>query len=237
MTIFIRKKVCFVIVFALAILLMLSGSAEYILAQESLNLYAKSYALTDGDTGRLLQGKDASNPMSNASTTKILTCIVALENVKTDDVVTISEKAASQPKVRLGIKEGETYRLEYLLYGLMLESFNDCAVAIAEHVAGSTEDFAEMLNKKAKEIGCTDTYFITPNGLDAEDRNGFHHSTAYDLCKIMAYCTWESPMKEEFLHITQTRNYASFVNRNAFLEQMEGVLSGKTGFTNKARLW
>lgn len=210
------------------------NSAEVYLAEENLSMYSGSYALMDGKTGRVLTGKQENNPMANASTTKILTCIVTLENCNLDETVTISANAASQPKVRLGMSEGEQYLLKDMLYGLMLESYNDCAVAIAEHVAGSTENFAKLMNEKAKEIGCEDTYFITPNGLDAEDKNGFHHTTASDLCRIMAYCTWESPNKDMFLEITQTRNYGAFVNRNAFLNQMDGVLSGKTGFTNKA---
>lgn len=203
-------------------------------AEENLSMYSGSYALLDGDSGRVLVGKEETIPMANASTTKILTCIVALENCEIDEVVSISKNAASQPKVHLGMKEGEQYSLKDMLYALMLESYNDCAVAIAEHVAGTTENFAKMMNEKAVEIGCVDTYFITPNGLDAEDEVSFHHTTAADLCKIMAYCTWESPKKEQFLQITQARNYASYVNRNAFLNQMDGVLSGKTGFTNKA---
>lgn len=209
---------------------------------EAISMYSGSYALIDGDTGRILIGKEADIPMANASTTKILTCIVALESCNMEDILTISANASSQPKVRLGMKEGETYPLKDMLYGLMLESYNDCAVAIAEHVSGNVKEFSKKMNAKAKEIGCKDTYFITPNGLDAEDEMGFHHTTAEDLCKIMAYCTWQSSMKEEFLKITQTRNYQgssngkeySFTNHNAFLNQMEGVLSGKTGFTNQA---
>ena len=203
-------------------------------AEENLSMYSGSYALTDGDSNRILRGKNEEEPMANASTTKILTCIVALELGSLEDKVEISVNASSQPKVRLGMKAGETYKLEELLYGLMLESYNDCAVAIAEHIAGSTEEFARLLNEKAKEIGCTDTYFITPNGLDASDEYSFHHTTAFDLCKMMAYCTWNSPKSKEFLKITQTRNYGDYTNRNIFLNQMEGVLSGKTGFTNKA---
>ena len=203
-------------------------------AKDHISMYSGSYALMDAATGRVLKGKEETSPMANASTTKILTCIVTLENCNLEEKVEISPYAASQPRVKMGIQEGEKYTLKDLIYGLMLESYNDCAVAIAEHVAGSTEEFAKMLNEKAKEIGCKDTYFITPNGLDAEDENGFHHTTAEDLCKIMAYCTWDSPQKDAFLQITQTRNYASFVNRNAFLNQMDGVLTGKTGFTNKA---
>lgn len=211
-------------------------------AEENLSMYSGAYALMDGEMGRVLTGKEENTPMANASTTKILTCIVTLENCDLNEMVIISSNAAAQPKVHLGMKENEQYPLKDMLYGLMLESYNDCAVAIAEHVAGSTKAFAVMMNDKAKEIGCKDTYFITPNGLDAEIKDDFHHTTAADLCKMMAYCTWESPMKEMFLKITQTRNYSgssngksySFVNRNAFLNQMDGVLSGKTGFTNKA---
>ena len=229
-----RRSIMIQLIVCIFICTIMGGRPDFFWAEENLSMYSASYALADGDTGRVLKGKKEEEPMANASTTKILTCIVTLENCSLEEVVTVSAKAVSQPKVRLGMKEGATYTLKELLYGLMLESYNDCAVAIAEHVAGSTEAFAKLLNQKAKEIGCKDTYFITPNGLDATDEYGFHHTTASDLCRMMAYCTWESPQKEEFLKITQTRNFGSFVNRNSFLNQMEGVLSGKTGFTNKA---
>jgi D-alanyl-D-alanine carboxypeptidase (penicillin-binding protein 5/6) len=131
-----------------------------------------------------------------------------------------------------------------MLYGLMLESYNDCAVAIAEHVAGNTENFAKLLNNKAKELGCKDTYFITPNGLDAEDEKGIHSTTAGELAKIMSYCICESSKKEEFLQITGTANYKfsniegtrtfQCQNRNSFLDMMNGAISGKTGYTGKA---
>jgi len=131
-----------------------------------------------------------------------------------------------------------------MLYALMLESFNDCAVVIAEHIAGSVEDFAALMNQKAKEIGCLDTYFITPNGLDGTDKNGFHHTTAADLALLMRYCTMLSDKKEEFREITAARmhsfceiesgrNYA-VTNKNAFLDMMQGAFSGKTGFTGNA---
>ena len=202
--------------------------------EENLSMYSGSYALTDARTNRVLVGKKETTPMANASTTKILTCIVALENCGLDEKVTVSKNAANQPKVRLGMKVGEVYSMEELIYALMLESYNDCAVAIAEHIGGSVEGFAKLLNEKASEIGCKDTYFITPNGLDKENEVSFHHTTAEDLCRMMSYCVWESPKKDLFLQITQTRNYKSYVNRNSFLDQMDGVLSGKTGYTSKA---
>ena len=123
-----------------------------------------------------------------ASTTKIMTCILALENGELTDEVEISEEAASQPQVKLGVRSGQNFYLIDLLYSLMLESHNDAAVAIAEHVGGSVQGFADMMNEKAAVLDCDSTYFITPNGLDAEDENGIHHTTARDLARIMKYC-------------------------------------------------
>ena len=165
-------------------------------------LYAKSAVLMDADSGRILYEKNGHEAMANASTTKILTCIVALENCDPASVVTVSKNAASQPKVHLGMHEGQQFYLRDLLYGLMLESYNDCAVAIAEFAAGDVQGFAALMNAKAEELGCEDSYFITPNGLDAKDDAGFHHTTAADLAKIMKYCIKESLKSDEFLGIT-----------------------------------
>lgn len=208
-------------------------------------LYARSAVLIDGDSGRVLYGKEEDVPRPMASTTKIMTCIVALEHMKDDtETVCVSENAARQPKVHLGIKEDEEYYLKDLLYSLMLESHNDSAVAIAEHVGGSVSGFAALMNEKAKEIGCESTYFITPNGLDASDDVGTHSTTAKELAWIMRYCIRESEKKDEFLQITGTKSYSfqdvsggrSFTcnNHNAFLSMMDGALSGKTGFTGDA---
>ena len=209
-------------------------------AEEPAELYALSAVLMDGESGRVLYEKDGERPLANASTTKVLTCIVALENSSGDDYVQVSQNAASQPEVKLGLQKGEQYYLEDLLYSLMLKSHNDTAVAIAEHCGGSVEGFARMLNRKAKQIGCKDTYFITPNGLDAEDENGKHHTTAKDLALIMRYAV----KNETFLHIAQTRDYTfseitgkrtfSVHNANAFLDMRDGVLAGKTGYTSQA---
>ena len=212
------------------------------------SLYAQSAVLMDGSSGRVLYEKNGEEFMANASTTKILTCILALENADLKDRVAVSAYAASMPDVQLHIKEGEQYYLEDLLYSLMLESHNDAAVAVAEHVSGSTEEFAKLMNQKAKEIGCKNTLFLTPNGLDAtisqETEVKFHGTTATDLALIMRYCLKVSPQKEKFLQITRTPSYTfqniektrnfSCRNHNAFLDMMEGALSGKTGFTGKA---
>ena len=208
--------------------------------EEPSELHALSAILMDGDSGRVLYEKDGKTPLANASTTKVLTCIVALESSPGDDYVQVSQNAASQPEVRLGLQKGEQYYLEDLLYSLMLKSHNDTAVAIAEHCGGTVEGFARMLNRKAKQIGCKDTYFITPNGLDAQDENGKHHTTAEDLALIMRYAI----KNKTFLHISQTRDYTfseitgkrtfSVHNANALLDMMDGVLAGKTGYTSQA---
>ena len=240
---------------------------------ENLSLYATSAVLMDADSGRVLYEKNGFANMAMASTTKIMTCIVALENSELDMEVTVSAYAASMPKVKLYVRQGETYLLRDLLYSLMLESHNDSAVVIAEAIGSkllsgelkakspgqytveeskqAVSAFAGIMNKKALEIGCHDTWFITPNGLDAtqtfymDDGSQVqkeHMTTAADLAAIMAYCIQESPKKDSFLEITRTPSYGfsangrsfSCVNHNSFLTMMDGALSGKTGFTNKA---
>ncbi|MEE1032578.1 MAG: D-alanyl-D-alanine carboxypeptidase family protein [Ruminococcus sp.] len=207
-------------------------------------LYARSACLLDADSGRVLYNKNAYEQMPMASTTKIMTCILALELAHLDDVVTVSANAVSQPPVKMNAQEGEQFLLSDLLYALMLNSYNDVAVMVAEHVGGSVEAFAEKMNLKARELGCEDTYFITPSGLDAQDAYGQHSTTAVDLAKIMKYCITESPQKELFLEITRMPSYTFWnqsqtqsyncTNHNSFLTMMDGALTGKTGFTSQA---
>lgn len=233
--------------FFLGILLLLFGSMPAAAARqesEPNQLFATAACLMDGDTGRVLFGKRETDPMAMASTTKIMTCILALENGGEQAVATASAQAAAAPKVHLGVYEGEQFLLGDLLYSLMLESHNDAAVMIAENIGGSIEGFAALMNEKAAAIGCTDTHFVTPNGLDASDAGGDHHTTAADLARIMRYCIKTSPKATEFLAVTQTRSYTFWdlekknmfncCNHNALLDQMEGAISGKTGFTAKA---
>lgn len=243
----IRRKTAFLVI--------LSVSAGFLIPhktvlaedeKEDLKLYAEAAVLLDADSGRVLYGKNEKEILPMASTTKIMTCILALEYGNPDEMVEVSSYAASMPKVKLYVKQGEKYRLGDLLYSLMLESHNDSAVVIAEAVGGSVEEFAAMMNQKARDIGCFDSYFITPNGLDAvvNDSGRIHSTTAADLARIMAYCVTDSPKKEQFLEITRTVSYdftnadgtRSFhcSNHNAFLGMMKEALSGKTGFTNNA---
>ena len=227
----------------------------------------------DADTGRVLYGKNADTPLAMASTTKIMTCILVLENGNPDDIASVSAYAASMPKVKLYINKGEQYQVRDLLHSLMLESHNDSAVALAEYIGkqylseelkgkdvseytveeskNAVAAFAALMNQKAAELGCKDTWFITPNGLDAtetitvqegENIQREHHTTAEDLAKIMSYCITKSEKRDDFLNITRTSHYTfsannrsfSCTNHNAFLSMMDGALSGKTGFTNKA---
>lgn len=223
-----------------------SDGAQEKEAGEELQLYAQAAVLMDADSGRVLYGKNEEAKLPMASTTKIMTCILALEYGSPEEIVEVSSYAASMPKVKLYVKSGEKYYLRDLLYSLMLESHNDSAVVIAEAVGGSVEKFAAMMNQKARDIGCYDSYFITPNGLDAKvnETGKVHSTTAADLARIMAYCVTDSPEKERFLEITRTQGYdftdvdgtRSFHcnNHNAFLGMMQEALSGKTGFTNNA---
>ena len=235
-------------------------------------LYAKAAVLMDGRTGRVLYEKDGKEKLSNASTTKIRTCILVLEQECEEQIAEASAYAVAQPKVHLGVRSGQQFLIKDLLYSLMLESHNDAAVILAEHIGAKTLNltdsagqrnteeskqavaaFAKRMNEKALEIGCENTTFVTPNGLDAvqvmENEKGeetivTHGTTATDLAKIMAYCVALSPKREEFLEITRTVDHSfsdiegrgSYCchNHNAFLGMMEGALSGKTGFTNSA---
>ena len=238
--------------------------------QEDLHLYAQAAVLLDADSGRVLYGKNEETPMAMASTTKIMTCILVLENAKVEEEVSISAYAATMPKVKLYVKKGEHYTVRELLFSLMLESHNDAAAALAEDIGGkllgetkeasehTTEEskaalhrFAQAMNEKAVEIGCEDTWFITPNGLDATETLTLpdgsilekeHHTTAKDLACILRYCIRESSQRDLFREITRTQEYSftengrSFQchNHNAFLQMMDGAFTGKTGFTNKA---
>ncbi len=200
------------------------------------DLQAKYALLMDASNRRVLFEKNGYEKVPMASTTKIMTLLVVLENANLQDVVTVSDYAASMPDVQLNMKANEQYILLDLLYSLMLESHNDTAVAIAEHVGGSVEGFASLMNEKAKEIGAYDTNFVTPNGLDAQG----HYTTAYDLALISSYAI----QNEQFLEIIQTPSHTfheqtagrtfTVNNKDRFLTTYEGAIGIKTGFTNDA---
>lgn len=199
-------------------------------------MHAKAYCLYDATTERCLLGKNENEKLPMASTTKIMTCILALEKGNLSDKVTFSAYAASMPDVQLNAGKGDTFYLKDLLYSLMLESHNDTAVAIAEHIGGSVEGFAALMNEKCISLGLKNTSFVTPNGLDADG----HFTTAAELCKIAAYAI----KNKEFLHIIKTPSH-SFSDcsgkksyhansHNLFLTGYQGAIGIKTGYTGKA---
>lgn len=205
-------------------------------SSEKLSLHARSALLLDASNNRVLYEEDGYKEVAMASTTKIMTCIVALENSSLDDVVTVSSYAAKMPDVQLNVKPGDQFYLRDLLYSLMLESHNDVAVAIAEHVGGSVDGFAIMMNDKARQLECQHTNFITPNGLDAEG----HFTTAKDLAVIASYAIKNPTFIEitntsthEFKEIKKGKSY-HVSNKNRFLYLMEDAIGIKTGFTNDA---
>lgn len=188
----------------------------------------------DRKSGKVIFGKQENKRSAMASTTKIMTCIVVLENANLNDEVTVSSKAAGTGGSRLGLKKGDKIKIHDLLYGLMLRSGNDAAVALAEYVGGNKEGFAEMMNNKAKELGLKDTNFVTPHGLD--DPN--HYTTALELAKITNYALGN----KEFAKIVNTKDYHVSINgnikqisnTNELLGYLQGVNGVKTGFTNNA---
>lgn len=207
-------------------------------------LYSMAAVLMDADSGRVLYSKNINEVHAMASTTKIMTCILALELAELDSIVTFSESAASQPDVQMNGKAGEQYYLKDLLYSIMLESHNDSSVAVAEAIAGDVISFTNLMDKKAEAIGCLKTNFVTPNGLDGEDERGDHCTTAEELAMILRYCIVTSSKAAEFLEITSRDNYefqeingkrqVYCQNHNALLKNYVGTLTGKTGFTGKA---
>ena len=196
---------------------------------------AKAFILMDMDSGRVLYEKNADNRYAIASTTKIMTCLLALENSALSDQVTSSENASGVPGTSIYLSVGETLSMEQMLYGLMLRSGNDAAVAIAEHVAGSVEAFSFLMNERAKEIGA-DAYFTTPNGLD-EGGNG---ASARGITLIAR----QALENEDFRRIVSTKKKTIpwadheyervLVNKNRLLTDYEGAMGVKTGYTKKA---
>lgn len=195
---------------------------------------AQGAVLIDQKTGRVLFGKNENEPLPMASTTKIMTAILALENGNLNDIVKVSKNATKAPPVKMNIKENEEIKLNDLLHSLMLQSHNDSAVAIAEHIGGSVENFCNQMTLKAQEIGAKNTVFKTPNGLDAEG----HQSTPYDMALITSYAL----NNEQFMKIINTKqltfksNFSTYTvqNKNRLLSEYEGANGVKTGFTNKA---
>ncbi|MBB6674191.1 D-alanyl-D-alanine carboxypeptidase family protein [Cohnella nanjingensis] len=194
--------------------------------------HAKATALIDVTSGRLLYSDHGDDRMLIASLTKIMTAIVAIENGKLTDVVKVSPRAAKVEGSSIYLKAGEKMPLQDLLYGLMLRSGNDAATAIAEHVGGSIDGFAFLMNRKAEELGLANSHFVNPSGLDHKD----HYSSANDLAKLTAYAMHNKTFKEIVKtkeKLVSNRDY-EWLNKNKMLRMYDGADGVKTGYTKQA---
>ncbi len=182
------------------------------------------------EDGTCIYEKNADDKNLIASTTKIMTAIVCLENAKLDEKVCIKQKHCLVEGSSMYLKAGEKYTVNELLIGLMLASGNDAALALAEHVAGSVDEFAALMNEKAKEIGMDNSSFSNPHGLDAKN----HYSTARDMAKLMLYCMENDSFRQIVSMKTAKIKDINYSNHNRLLTTYSGCIGGKTGFTAAA---
>lgn len=203
---------------------------------EAYGTYATSSVLMDMDSNTVIYGDNMHNVRSVASISKIMTAIVAIENSNVNDVVTVGDEILSAYGSGVYIRQGEELTLEDLLYGLMLRSGNDAALAIAKYVGGDVINFIHMMNDKAAQIGMKNTIFNNPHGLDVD---GGNLSTAYDMAILTSYAM----KNEEYRKIVSTKkytlktnmNYYSWINKNKLLHSHNYITGGKTGFTDIAK--
>lgn len=207
-----------------------SNSSEIVIPQTN----SRACVVIDRNTNKILYGKNELQKRKMASTTKIMTATVIIENCNLTDTVEVSKKAAGTGGSRLGLKTSDKITIKDLLYGLMLCSGNDAAVALAEYAGGSIEGFSNLMNKKAGELGLSNTHFETPHGLDSDE----HYTTAYELAILSNYAL----NNKTFAEIVSTKNYTVTINgypkelsnTNELLGNLNGVYGVKTGFTNGA---
>lgn len=199
-------------------------------ARAELAVSAKAAILMHADSGRVLYEKNADEHMLIASTTKIMTAIVVLEHCELDDLVEVDSRSAGIEGSSMYLKAEESYTVEDLLYGLLLVSGNDAASALALHVADSMEEFAELMNAKAAELGMTESSFKNAHGLDEEG----HYSTARDMAKLAAYCMGNEDFARIAGTVSHTVGEQTLVNHNRLLREYDGCLGLKTGYTMAA---
>lgn len=198
----------------------------------SLSLSGKYAVIMDMDTGKVIYSKNAKTKCHNASTTKLMTAVVAVEKNKSlKKKVRISANASSTIAVKLGMTTGDRYYLKDLLYAMLLPSANDCAVAVAEGTSGSVDKFMKEVNKKVKEIGCKNTQFGTPNGLRSSKA---HYTTAYDLALIMQYAYENETIrkilkKKQYSFKSLNGRHHTVTNTNRMLNDKNYYCVGKTG--------
>lgn len=192
---------------------------------------ASSSILMEASSGRVLYEQNSHERRLIASITKLMTALVALESGHSlDEVVTVSQAATGAEGSSIYLRPGEQITLEALLYGLMLKSGNDAALAIAEHCGGSVEKFVAQMNEKAAELGMKDSHFANPNGLNAQD----HYSSAYDMALLARACLENDSLAQIVSTKTITIGARAFTNHNKLLWRYEGCIGMKTGYTEKA---
>lgn len=196
--------------------------------------YSRAIVVLDRASKAIIYGKNENDVRAMASTTKIMTALVLIENADLSKTIEVSQNAASTDGSRLGLKTGDKITLNDLLYGLMLCSGNDAAVQIAETIGGSVEGFAEMMNKKALDLGLKNTSFTSPHGLDEDG----HHTTAYELAILTDYAlnnpTFAKVVNTKYYTVTINGKSKDLSNTNELLGYLQGVNGVKTGFTNNA---
>ena len=237
------KIIFFIFIFLMQFIIFISPSYA---DSDNLKTYCPSCILIEANTGKILYEKNSNDVRFPASTTKIMTAILTVENCNLDDVATVSHNAVySIPYdyTHASLKEGEELTIEQLLYALMIPSANDAAIVLAEHISGSVEEFAKLMNKRAEELGCKNTHFVNPNGIHSKD----HTSTSYDLA-LMGKFAMQNSIIRKIVSTTQftlpaTNKYSKtdriFNNSNDLLSTYsryyyEGTTGVKTGYTGEA---
>ena len=216
-----RRWGCFLLVFVMLLTLLPCRT-------EAIQLSATAAILMDADSGEILYEKDAGRRMRIASTTKIMTALVALDRARLTDTITVTAAHMVEGS-SMYLKPGETVTVEELLYGLMLCSGNDAALALAD-CCGGLEEFVQAMNDKAAALGMQDTSFANPNGLDDEA----HYSTARDMAVLAAYAAQNPTFRRICSTRTATVGSRTMTNHNKLLSQLEGCIGMKTGYTKAA---
>ncbi|HAM51356.1 MAG TPA: hypothetical protein DCP92_11965 [Nitrospiraceae bacterium] len=217
-------------------LLVITYSLSLVTGVSADDIKSRAAVVMDAVTGRVLYAKNSEHCLMPASTTKLMTALVVLEHARLSDVATVSKKAANTAPTRVGLKEGDKVTIETLLYSALVRSANDAAVALAEAVAGSEEQFVKLMNRKAVDIGADHTKFVNANGLPGKGQ----YTTAYDLSRIMRQAI-QYPVLKGILNTrvaevsTQSGKTIFIRNTNKLLWSDEDILGGKTGYTRQAR--
>ena len=215
--------------FFILLLLNLTSCGRNIKVLETSNVIASSYIVIEQSTNKILEGNDYHFSRSVASISKIMTAIVAIENIDINTIVKVPNNINKVYGSSVYLKENEEISIEKLLYGLMLRSGNDAAITLALSVSNSVEEFVLLMNKKADELNLKNTYFSNPHGLDEQDNGNI--STAHDMAMLYSYCL----KNKTFAKITSSKSYGTYINKNKLVRTYPYCTGGKTGFTKKAK--